>query len=207
MSNQQATELCSETTEIPFIGRKLESLDDIPREIADRRLHVEFGEFIAPEKSETVRNIPDVLETPEEFSESAKKVGLEDTRGILGWSTDLEAPAHVLKGDVGREIATLIHEDLHRFTHPETMRKMHENPALCDTYEGITEYLTQQAAEGLHGHEPGECYPEQVESARQLAAEVGEIELRKYFFQHEMADEVGKALKRYTEEAKIEKTA
>lgn len=201
MTDNRSTELGTEAAEIPFIGRKLESLDDIPREIADRRLHAEFGEFIAPEKSEIIREIPDVLEKPEEFAESAKKVGLEDTRGVLGWSTDLEVPAHVLKGDVGREIATLIHEDLHRLTHPETLREIYSDPALRDLYEGITEYLTEHAANGLHGHKAGECYPEQVESARQLAAEVGETELRKYFFQHELAGEVRDAIRRLSEES------
>lgn len=196
MTTNHSTELGSETGENPFIGRKLESLDDIPREIADRRLHAEFGPWLAPERSEIVRETPDVLEKPEQFAESAKAVGLEDPEGVLGWSMNLEEPAHVLKGDVGREIATLIHEDLHRFTSPETLREIQSAPELRDLYEGVTERFTEQAAEGLHGFEPGKIYPEQVEAAGQLATEVGDHALRDWYFSHEVAEDLQRALDR-----------
>ena len=194
--NNHSTELGSETGENPFLGRKLETLDDIPREIADRRLHAEFGPWLAPEKSEVVRESQDILERPEDFAESAKAVGVEDAEGILGWSTKLEEPAHVLKGDVGREIATLIHEDLHRFTSPETLREIYADPELKDIYEGVTERFTEQAAHGLHEFRPGEVYPEQVEAARQLASEVGEEALRDWYFRHEVAEDLQRALDR-----------
>jgi len=194
MSNQQSTELDNEAGETSLFGRKLECLDDIPREIADRRLHAEFGPWLAPEKSEVVRESQDILEKPEDFAESAKAVGVEDAEGILGWSTKLEDPAHVLKGDVGREIATLIHEDLHRFTSPETLSEIYADPELKDIYEGVTERFTEQAAHGLHEFRPGEVYPEQVEAARQLAFEVGEEALRDWYFRHELTEELQRAL-------------
>ena len=194
MTTQQANELGSETREAPFVGRKLESLDDIPREIADRRLHAEFGSWIAPEKSEIVRNSSDRIERSEEFAESAKQAGLIETEGVLGWSTKLEDPAHVLRGDVGMEIATLIHEDLHRFTSPETLKEIYVDPELKDLYEGITERFTEQAAQGLHGFQPGEVYPKQVEVADRIASEVGEHALRDWYFRHEVAEELQNAL-------------
>lgn len=196
MTTNRFSELGSETGENSFLGRRLETLDDIPREIADRRLHAEFGEFIAPEKSEIVRETSDIIEKPEEFAESAKAAGLEDPEGVLGYSTKLEDPAHVLKGDVGSEIATLIHEDLHRYTSPETLREIQSDPELRDIYEGVTERFTEQAAEGLHGFEPGKIYPEQVEAARHLASEVGDQALRDWYFRHEVAEDLQKALDR-----------
>ena len=199
MTTNRSTELGSETGENPFLGRKLETLDDIPREIADRRLLSEFGPWIAPEKSEIVRNTSDVLEKPEEFAESAKRAGLQDPEGVLGYSTKLEDPAHVLKSDVGMEIATLIHEDLHRFTSPETLKEIYADPELRQLYEGVTERFTEQAAQGLHGFQPGEIYPKQVEAAGQIASEVGDQALRDWYFRHEVAEDLQKALDRLGE--------
>ena len=191
-----STELNSETSEKPFPSRKLESLDDIPREIADHRIHAEFGDLIASEKSEIVREKPDVLEKPDEFAESAKKIGLQNTEGVLGYSTKLEEPAHILKGDVGTEIATLIHEDLHRLTHPETMREMTSTESRGRLYEGITEHLTEKASAGLHGFRPGEVYQDEVHHAEDVIGETGEQNLRDYFFKHEISDEMQKAIER-----------
>lgn len=194
MSNPRSNELGTETREEHPVERRLETLDDIPREIADRRLHAEFSDLIPPERSETLRERPDRIEKPDEFKESANKAGLEHTDGVLGWSTDLESPAHVLKGEVPKEITTLIHEDLHRLTHPETLKEMRATPALNNLYEGITEYLTEHAARNLHEYKSGECYPEQSRTAEKLAAEIGERNLRGFFFQHEMTEETQKAL-------------
>lgn len=185
MTNNRTTEIGSETGESPVPTRKLETVDDIPREIADRRLHAEFGDCIPSENAEIVREAPDVLEKQEQFEESARAAGIEDPEGVLGWSTKLEDPAHVLKGDVGREIATLIHEDLHRYTSPETFKEIHADPALLDIYEGITERFTEKASESLHGFKSGEVYPEQVEAARQLAAEVGDDAIKDWYFRNE----------------------
>lgn len=194
MSNTRSSELGRETERDRLQERRLETLDDIPREIAARRLQLEFSDFISPEQSEILRKHQDRIEKPEAFKESARKAGLDHTEGVLGWSTDLESPAHVLKGEIPKEVTTLIHEDLHRFTHPETLKEMSASPALNEVYEGITEYLTEHAAEGLHEHKSGECYPEQVKAAEKLAAEVGETNLRKFFFQHELTEEVQSAL-------------
>jgi hypothetical protein len=196
MTTHQTNEIGSETGDQVRAEHRLESLDDIVREIADRRLQAEFPDSISADKSETLVRHSDRIEGPEEFKEAAHKVGLGRTEGVLGWSTDLESPAHVLKGEVPQEIATLMHEDLHRLTHPETLNEMTSSPALRDLYEGVTEYLTEHAASGLHGHPSGECYPEQVEMAKRLAAEVGEPSLRDFFFKHEMAGEVARAIER-----------
>ena len=194
MSNHRSTELGNETGENPLPERRIESLDDITREIAERRLHAEFSDFISPEKAEVIREHPDQLEKPEEFQNSSRKVGLEDTTGVLGFSTNLESPAHVLKNEVPKEIATLIHEDLHRLTHPETIREMTADSALNRFYEGVTELLTERAVVGLHGHSSGECYPDEVCHAESVMNEIGEQKLRSYFFKHEMAEEVRKAI-------------
>lgn len=198
MTAQRSNELGSEADENPAImgSRRLETIDDIPREIADRRLHAEFGADIAPERSELLHERPDVLERPEDFARSAEAAGLVDSEGVLGWSTRPEDPAHVLKGDVGHEIATLIHEDLHRATHTGTLREVHDNPALGALYEGVTEHFTERAAVGLHGFQPGEVYPEQVEAARRLEIEVGEGALRDWFFKNELSGELQRALGR-----------
>jgi hypothetical protein len=195
MSNR-SSELGSEIRENGRAERRLETLDDIPREIADRRLYAQFSEFVTPQKSELLRNRPDRIEKSDEFRKSAHKAGLEQTDGVVGWSTDLESPAHVLKGEVPKEIATLMHEDLHRLTHPETLREMNASPALRELNEGITEYLTEHAAKNLHEHKSGEFYPEQVKAAEKLVAEVGETNLRKFFFQHELTEDIQQALDR-----------
>ena len=192
--NTSDRELGGETGKLPLEGRKIESLDDIPREIADRRLHAEFGENISSEKADKIRENPDRMEKKEAFEESAKKAGMEQTEGVLGWSTDLESPAHVLKGEVPEEIATLVHEDLHRLTHPGTLHEMTGSAALRNLYEGITEYLAGNAVEGLHDYQSGRSYPQQVEAAKHLANEVGDDNLRAYFFKHEMADAVASAI-------------
>jgi hypothetical protein len=98
--------------------------------------------------------------------------------------------------DMAVRIATNGHEDFHRLTHPETLLEAAENPALKEFYEGLTEYFTQQAMEGLHEYKPGEVYPEHVETVRQLASEVGEQSLRDWFFKHELSEELSRALDR-----------
>jgi hypothetical protein len=175
--------------------RRIESLDDITREIADRRIHAEFGESTDPERRELLREIPDRIENDEEFEKAAQAHGIDDTEGLRGFATRPEDPAHVRRmEDVATRIATEGHEDLHRLTHPETLRETSENRALKEFYEGLTEYLTGQAMEGLHEYQSGEVYPEQVESVRQLAEEVGEQSLRDWFFKHEVSEELQRAL-------------
>ena len=179
------------------IGRHIESLDDITREISDRRLHAEFGESIDFERSRLLREVPDRIEKDEQFERSANVHGIDNTEGLRGFATRPEDPAHVRRSaDVAERIGTEIHEDLHRMTHPETLREASENPALKDFYEGITQYLTEQAAKGLHEHRTGEVYPEQVETVRQLAGEVGEQALRDWFFKHELSEELSRAIDR-----------
>lgn len=199
MSDYRNSELGGETGEREVPERRIESLDDITREIADRRLHLEFSEHISPEKAEALRETPDRIEKPEEFAEEARKAGIENSDGVVGFAKDLESPAHIRKDEVPKEIATGIHEDLHRLTHPETLREMTSHPATRELYEGITEYFTERAVEGLHEHRSGEAYPEQVRAAEKLAWEVGEGDLRKYFFQNEMSEELERALQRIRE--------
>ena len=197
MKPDSHTEIGRETEEAPAPEHRIESLDDIVREIADRRLSTEFSESIPPERAEVVRENTDRIEQAEEFERAAWKAGITDTTGVLGWSTDLESPAHVLKNDVSTEIATLIHEDLHRTTHQDTLREMTATPELRSLYEGITERFTQRAAAGLHEYAPGKCYPDEVRHAEELVGEVGDQKLRDYFFKHEMAEEVQRAIERF----------
>ena len=98
--NQQRPLESSETSKAPFGGRKIESLDDITRELSDRRLHAEYGEHIAPEKSKVLRETPDIVEKPEEFAKKAREAKL-NPEGLLGYSSKLEVPGHIRKGDVG----------------------------------------------------------------------------------------------------------
>lgn len=198
-----STEIGSETRETVEthdrfdIGRRIESLDDITREISDRRIHAEFGESINPEKSKLLREVPDKIEKDEDFEQSARNHGIDDTEGLRGFATRSEDPAHVRRmEDVSRRIATEGHEDLHRMTHPETLHEEAESSAIKEFYEGVTEYLNEQAMEGLHEHQRGEIYPEQVEAARQLANEVGEQALRDWYFKHELSEELRQALDR-----------
>ena len=192
----QPTELGSETGEMVLPERHIESLDDIPREIAEKRLQSEFGGDISADGLRAVRESPDCIENREDFVDSAREAGMEHTEGVLGYSTRPEDPAHILKGDVGREIATLVHEDLHRLTHPETLRDARANPELHNLYEGATEYFTERAAAGLHGFQPGECYPEQVKAAERLADELGDQTVRDWYFKHELTAELQQALDR-----------
>lgn len=186
-----------ETVEAFDSGRRIESLDDITREIADRRIHAEFGESTDPERSELLREIPDRIENDEEFERAAHAHGIDDTEGLRGFATRPEDPAHVRRmEDVATRIATEGHEDLHRLTHPETLQETSENPALKEFYEGVTEYLTQSAMDGVHEYRPGDVYPEQVENARKLADEVGDQALRDWFFKHELSEEISRALDR-----------
>ncbi len=194
MKDAESTEISHEVKEAPITEHRIESLDDIVREIADRRLASEFRDSIPPERAEVVRVHPDRIEPTDEFEREARTAGIKETSGVLGWSTNLESPAHIMKNDVPTEIATLIHEDAHRMTHQETLREMTATPERRAIYEGITELFTQQAANGLHEYVPGECYPNEVGRAEELVTEVGEQKLRDYFFKHEMAKEVQRAI-------------
>ena len=203
MKPDSNTEIGRETEVAPAPEHRIESLDDIVREIADRRLSTEFSESISPELAEVIRENTDRIEQAEEFERAARMAGITDTTGVLGWSTDLGSPAHVLKNDVSTEIATLIHEDLHRTTHQETLREMTVTPERRALYEGMTERFTQHAADGLYECVPGKCYPDEVRRAEELAGEVGDQKLRDYFFKHEMAEEVQQAIERF---AKVPKS-
>ena len=192
-------ELTSEISESVPSARPLESLDDIPREIAERRLQSEFSESIAPEQIKLLHEAPDMIENPEDFEKSALAAGIEDTDGLRGFATRPEDPAHVLRlEDVARRIETETHEDLHRLTHPELLKEANQNPALKEFYEGVTQFMTEQAMEGLPDYRPGEIYPEQTEAARQLSDEVGEQAVRDLYFKHELNDELRRALDRIT---------
>jgi hypothetical protein len=193
----RSSELSSETSESAPSVRHLESLDDIPREIAERRIQAEFSESVDPEQSKLLHEAPDVIENQDDFEKSAMAVGIEDTDGLRGFASRPEDPAHVLRlEDVSSRIETEAHEDLHRLTHPELLKEANENPALKEFYEGVTQFLTEQAMDGLHDYQPGEIYPEQTEAARHLAVEVGDQAVRDLFFKHEMSDEVRQALDR-----------
>jgi hypothetical protein len=196
MKNAGSTEISHEVKEAPITEHRIESLDDIVREIADRRLASEFRDSIPPERAEVVRARPDRIEPTDEFEREARTAGIKETSGVLGWSTNLESPAHIMKNEVPTEIATLIHEDAHRMTHQETLREMTATPERRAIYEGITELFTQQAANGLHEFVPGECYTDEVALAEKLMSEVGEQTLRDYFFKHELFGEVQKAIER-----------
>lgn len=192
-----STEIGNETRALPSGGRHIESLDDITREISDRRIHSEFGSWIEPEKSALLRETPDEIETNGNFEKAARAHGIDDTEGLRGFATRPEDPAHVRRmEDVATRIATEGHEDLHRLTHPETLRETSDNPALKEFYEGVTEYLTQSSMDGLHEYLPGDVYPEQVEIARNLASEVGDQALRDWFFKHELSAELRQAMDR-----------
>jgi hypothetical protein len=199
MSNTRSSELGRETGEHRLEERRLETLDDIPREIADRRLHAEFSEFISPEQSEILRKRQDRIEKPEDFKQSAKNAGLDHAESVLGWSTKLEAPAHVLKNEVPKEIATLVHEDLHRLTDETTVKELTSSQPLIELYEGLTEYFTEKAVTGLHKHQSGECYPDEVRQAGDLVNEVGETKVREFFFKHEMHEDVLGAIQRLSD--------
>jgi hypothetical protein len=186
-----------ETDEVPKITEPLiESPDDIIREISRRRMLAEYSADIPPERIRLLIESPDQLEKPDEFQAAAATESFTPTETTLGWSKDLESPAHVRRGDVPREVATMVHEDLHRMTDPVTMREMSSSKPLNELYEGITEYFSERAVEDLHGHVPGECYPEQAELAKTLAEEAGDESLRAYYFRHELTDDLKKALNR-----------
>ncbi|HPA16170.1 MAG TPA: hypothetical protein PLU30_00385 [Verrucomicrobiae bacterium] len=194
MTQHRSTELRDETGVRAPANRTLETLDDIPREIADRRLHAEFGEHISPQKSEAIRDRPDRIEGSAEFQEAAKRAGIGGTGDVLGWSTDIESPAHVLRQDMAKEIATLIHEDLHRMTDPITRAEITSTDSGSRLYEGITEMYTEKAVKGLHGHKPGECYADSMRHAERVEQFVGDAELRRYFFKHELPENIGRAI-------------
>lgn len=202
MSSRASSELGHEAGESSGPKHLLETLDDIPREIADRRLQREFGDQVPSDRLDALQLSPDQIEDNAAFASRASQAGINQTEGLLGWSTDLESPAHIRRGEVPREIATLVHEDLHRLTHPETLSEGTADPALRVLYEGVTEYLTQQAVEGLRGHKPLEAYPEQVAAASRLAGEVGEDAIKAWFFRHEMSDELQQAIARLQTDAR-----
>ena len=193
-SDEEEQDEVPPTTEPP-----IEDSDDIIREISRRRLLAEFSEDIPAERISSLIKSPDQIEKPDEFDDEAEAQGLKPAETILGWSTDLETPAHIRRGDVPREIATMMHEDLHRMTDPETLREMSAIPAMNELYEGITEYLAEKAVSDLNGHVSGECYPEQVELAKSVAAEAGDQSLRNYYFRHELTAELKRALDRHAE--------
>ena len=182
------------------LENRIENLDDITRQLADRRIKAEFSESIPAGRMEILQAHPDLIEKPDKFKEEALKVGYTNKQieTLLGYSspTHPELSGHILKNEMPTEISTVIHEDLHRVGSPETFREMKADPALNEVYEGITEYFTQKAAEGLHGYQPGRCYPEGVQQAERIALEAGDPALRKFFFQHEMTEEVGKAIEK-----------
>jgi hypothetical protein len=196
MKTAGGTEISHEIKEAPTAERRIESLDDIVREIADRRLVAEFRDTIPPECAEVVRAHPDCIESQDEFERRAENAGIRDTNGVLGWSTNLESPAHILRSDVSTEIATLIHEDTHRMTHKETLREMTVTPQHQALYEGITEHFTQQATNGLYENESEGCYTAEVAAAKELVNETGEQKIRDYYFKHEMVTEVQAAIER-----------
>lgn len=186
-----------EVDEIPKITEPpIESPDDIIREISRRRMLAEYSSDIPSERLGSLFEVPDQLETPDEFQASAEAEGFTPKESTLGWSTNLESPAHVRRGEIPREIATMLHEDLHRMTDPETMREMSSSHSLNQLYEGITEYFTEKAVEDLHGHASGECYPEQAELAKAVADDAGEESIRAYYFRHELTDDLKTALNR-----------
>ena len=189
-----------EVEEVPTIKEPpIESPDDIVREISRRRVLAEYSADIPPERIQRLIEAPDRLETSDEFQKVAEGEGFTPSERILGWSKDLESPAHVRRGDVSTEIVTMAHEDLHRMTDPETLREMSASEPTNQLYEGITEYFSEKSVEDLHGHVAGECYPEQVAMAKALADDAGEDSLRAFYFRHELTDGLQKALERHAE--------
>lgn len=184
-----------EVDEVPKITEPLiESPDDIIREISRRRMLAEYSTDIPPERIRSLIEAPDQLEKPDQFQGAAEAEGFTPQESTLGWSKNLESPAHVRRSDVPREVETMVHEDLHRLTDPETMREMSASKPLNDLYEGITEYFSERAVGDLQGHASGECYPEQAELAKTVADDIGEESLRAYYFRHELTPALSSAI-------------
>jgi hypothetical protein len=184
-----------ETGTDPDEIRELRSLHDIVSEISDRRFDAAFGEDVSLEAREKIQEHPDRIESWEDFDEAARRAGVFDPEAILGFSTRPEEPAHIREGSVPVEVATKIHEDIHRSTHPETLHEMSATAELLGLYEGLTEYFTQKGVEHLHGNAEA-AYPQELVRAERLAGEVGDEELRGYFFRHEFSEEIEEAIRR-----------
>lgn len=174
---------------------ELRSLEDIVSQIADRRFEAALGGDVSPEATKQMREHPDVFDSREDFDEVAKNAGINDPEPVLGFSSRPEEPAHIKEGPVPVEIATKIHEDIHRSTHPETLREMSSTPELRGLYEGLTEYFTQKGVENLHGNVEA-AYPQELAQAENLVSEAGEDELKGYLFRHEFSEEIIEAIRR-----------
>lgn len=186
----------TERAELPRRAGEIRCPDDIVREIADRRFEAEFGSEVPPAVRADIRENHDQIEKAEDFEKSAKQAGIPAPESVLGFVERPDQPAHIKDGPVPVEIATKIHEDIHRATHPESMKEMTASPELRGLYEGITEYLTQKGVDGLHGNAGDCCYQSETGEAEKLAAEVGDAKLQGYLFRHEMAEEIGDAIRR-----------
>lgn len=191
-----------ERAEIPRRPDEIRCPEDIVREIADRRFEAAFGPEVPPYVREDIRENTDQIEQSEDFEESAKQAGISAPESVLGFVEKPNEPAHIRDGPVPVEVATKIHEDLHRATHPETMKEMTSSPEMRELYEGITEYLTQKGLEDLHGNASDCCYQSEVAEAEKLADEVGDSKLQGYIFRNEMADEVERAIQRLADRGK-----
>ena len=186
----------SERAELPQQSGEIRCPDDIVREIADRRFEAAFGSDVPQAVKAEIRENHDKIEKAEDFEKSANQAGISTPENVLGFVERADEPAHIRDGPVPVEIATKIHEDIHRATHPETMKEMTASPEIQRLYEGITEYLTQKAAEDMHGNASDFAYESEVRDAESLSTEVGEPKLQAYLFRHESTSEIEQALDR-----------
>ena len=171
-------------------NRRLESLNDIAGEIADRRIEQTFGDLVSPEKKPLLHNLPNEQESESAFANRyEERAGTSLPEGVVGYSTHLGEAGHVLKQEVPDTVTTEIHESLHRLEDPHTTAELNRS-----LNEGITEHLTQRAAVGLEGARNDAFYPDETARARDFVAQCGEGAVEEYYFNHNMTDALRKAL-------------
>lgn len=165
----------SETNESESgLEQQYEQLDKTVRE----RLEIRYSEWIPPEKVAAERQklteIQGKQEYQRELAERFPYLRPEEREAIVGYVDD--TGAHLERNI--QTPATLVHERLHGFSHPEAKRVLGNH-----LYEGLTEELASREADlYLKLKDVPECYPENRETLNLIKARVPESALLQAYF-------------------------
>jgi len=144
---------------------------------AVRHLEKTYGDSVSPEIFDRMKDLPSKFETPDTFERSyAGVAGESPSPEVVGFSTGLDAPAHIRADHFEVVPGTVLHERIHQLSHPDAARLLGES-----LYEGVTENYTLRA-EGAVPSREFRAYPNETREARRISLLCGDAAVASVYF-------------------------
>ncbi len=142
-----------------------------------------FSGKVPEERIARMRELPTRFDTPERFRDAYREVtGHMPGDNVLGFSTGLEAPAHVRTDDLNSVPETVFHERTHQMADPSSDRLLGR-----ERNEGVTEHIAWGAADLDPEYWPQRGYIQETSDAARLEKALGSNAIEETYFRGDSA--------------------